>query len=184
MTIHKNDQRIFDEDHKNIESILGPSSYKTRKELINVIVKILLNKRNIGRNVLQVIEEAQKINQLSIPDLCSIYQQFSNKGLDIDMEIGRWLMGTSTLNEELLTLLDLIVKFSISVISQDISIMLSISPKSDPELPQIIVGGKAYSYQVNIVDVDFKSVKKLPRYLLQEKELQIDGTSSNTNKTC
>ena len=172
MTIHKDNRRIFDEDNKNIEEILTPQSYRTRNELINVIVKILLSKRtSSNRNVLQVIEEAQQINTLSIPDLCHIYSRFNSKGLDIDIEIGRWLAGESSLNEEFLRLLDLIIKFSISIIAQDISIMISISPTSDNTLPQIVTNGRVYSYKVSIVDVDMKSAKKLPRYLVQEKEL-------------
>ncbi|XP_063693279.1 inositol-pentakisphosphate 2-kinase-like [Bolinopsis microptera] len=180
MTIHKDNLRIFDEDNKNIEEILSPQSYRTRNELINVIVKILLSKRtSSNRNVLQVIEEAQKINMLSIPDLCQIYSRFSSKGLDIDIEIGRWLAGESTLSEEFLRLLDLIIKFSISIIAQDISIMISISSTSDNSLPQIITNGRVYSYKVSIVDVDYKSVKKLPKYLLQEKELCVSENASN-----
>ena len=180
MTIHKDNKRIFDEDNKNLEEILGPQSYRTRNELINVIVKILLSKRSSrNRSVLQVIEEAQQINTLSIPDLCHIYSQFNSKGLDIDIEIGKWLAGESTLNKEFLKLLDLIVKFSISIIAQDISIMISISPDSDRNLSQIVANGKVYSYKVSIVDVDMKSAKKLPRYLVQEKELSVSESDNN-----
>lgn len=187
MTIHKNNQRIFDEDNKNIDSILSPLSYRTRNELINVILKILVSKRSSSnRNVLQVIEEAQQINMLSIPELCHIHSRFTSKGLDLDIEIGRWLAGESTLNEEYLRLLDFVIKFSISIIAQDISIMISVSPAPDKKLPQIITNGRVYSYKVSIVDVDLKSVKKLPRYLLQEKELCVtkNNDSSSGSFSC
>ena len=174
MTVHRKNERIFDEGNNNLESIFSVDTFITRKTLTAVIVKILLSKSSPqNRNILQVIEEAQLINTLSIPDLCLIYDRFNEKGLDLDFEIAKWLANESTLNKEYLNLLDLMIKFSISIIAQDISIMISISPQADKSLPQALVGGKFYSYKLSIVDLDFKSVKKLPTYLLQERELLV-----------
>lgn len=172
MTVHRKNERIFDEENKDLESILGFGGYTSRQQLTAVIVKILISKRTSrNRNILQVIEEAQLINCLSIQDLCLIYTKFSDEGLDLDREIANWLAGESTLNDEFLDMLDLVIKFSISIIAQDISIMISISPKADNKLSQVMVNGVVYSYKLNIVDLDFKSVNKLPTYLAQEREL-------------
>ena len=185
LTIHKHGKRVFDEDSRDLDPILSPQSYRNKGELINVIVKILLSysRSSSGRvkNILQMVEDAQRINGLSIPELCNIYTKFSVKGLDMDMEIARWLAGDSSLNEEYQTLLDHIIKFSISIIAQDISIMLSICPGHDEKLSQVIANGRVYSYKASIVDVDFKSLKKLPRYLLQEKELCSSSSETQGN---
>ena len=172
LTVHKDGRRIFDEDNHNVEEMLQATGYKSRSELINVIVKMLLSKRTPNnRSVLEVILEAQLINPHSIPELCDIYAIFRSHGLDIDQEIAVWLTGDSSLDHEFLSLLESVVKFSISIIAQDVSIMLSITPESDDKLSQVIANGRVYAYKISIVDVDLKSVKKLPVYMAQEKEL-------------
>ena len=174
MTVHRRNERILDEENNYLYSIFGSTGLTSINELTAIIVKILLSSSSSNkRNILQVIEEAQRINLLSIPELCLIYDKFNKKGLDVDLEIANRLSGESTLDDEYLDLLDLIIKFSISVIAQDISIMISISARADHKLPQVFLRGRSYSYNLSIVDLDFKSVKKLPTYLLQEKKLLV-----------
>ena len=165
----------------DINTLLSSSNSSSRSELLEIIVKILLSPHYNGLNVLQIVEKAQHINKKSITELYAIYKCFADEGLDLDVELSKWLDHTSLLSEKYLELLEIIIHFSISVIAQDLSIMLSISEvgkngqngriENGLNLQTVYVNGRCLWFKVSIVDVDLKSVNKLPVYLKQEQEL-------------
>ena len=127
-----------------------------------------MNKICKNKSVLGIIENAQLYNTLTLTELYRIYQVFTEADLDLDAEIASWLNGTSTLSASMSQLLQDIIKFSISVIAQDLSVMISIAPFPHPAFASIKTHKRTYCYKISIVDVDYKSIKKLPVYLKQE----------------